>query len=261
MKLLFIISHKYCRGYDSYLEYYINNIQCLYGNYANILIVDNNSICLEDIHEKISKYKNVELIINTSDCKFELGAYRFGINYINEKINDYEYIIFTQDTFVLKNKYDFNNLILNDVKACTIGQFREYSGNDEKPYPWYNEEIKNVLDHTKFCIIFHNFTEYNTISGCIIELCKSNCIPYFIISEHTSAYYFNGEYINSKKFKHCIKEIQHVPRNINVSLEFNPYEISQSESNLNPETSIEKFMGSYSYLQELKKTNRTVLII
>jgi hypothetical protein len=125
----------------------------------------------------------------------------------------------------------------------------------------YNTEIKNVLDHTKFCIIFHNFTEYNTISGCIIELCKSNCIPYFIISEHTSAYYFNGEYINSKKFKHCIKEIQHVPRNINVSLEFNPYEIAQSESNLNPETSIEKFMDSYSYLQELKKTNRTVLII
>jgi len=127
----------------------------------------------------------------------------------------------------------------------------------------YNSEIKNVLDYTKFCIIFHNFTEYNTISGCIIELCKMNSIPYFIISEHTDSYYFNGEYIHSKKFKNCIKEIHHVPRDINVSLEFNPFEIQKSEydSDLYPEDSIEKFNENFSYLQELKKNNRTILII
>jgi len=127
----------------------------------------------------------------------------------------------------------------------------------------YNSEIKNVLDHTKFCIIFHNFTEYNTISGCLIELCKINCIPYFIISEHTESYYFNGEYIHSKKFKNCIKEIRHVPRNINVSLEHDPFEIDDSvpEYNVDPEDSIENFSENYSYLQELKKNNRTILII
>jgi hypothetical protein len=129
----------------------------------------------------------------------------------------------------------------------------------------YNLEIKNVLDYTKFCIIFHNFTEYNTISGCIIELCKMNCIPYFIISEHTDSYYFNGEYIHSKKFKNCIKEIHHSPRNISVALESNPFENENKieikiEIELNQENSIEKFNENFSRLQELKKNNRTILI-
>jgi hypothetical protein len=125
----------------------------------------------------------------------------------------------------------------------------------------YNSDIKNVLDRTKFCIIFHNFTEYNTISGCIIELCKLNCIPYFIISEHTDSYYFNGEYIHSKKFKNCIKEIHHSPRNTIVSLDFDPFISSDSESDLDPEDSIEKFNETYMYLEEVKRTNRTILII
>jgi hypothetical protein len=124
----------------------------------------------------------------------------------------------------------------------------------------FNSDIKNVLDHTKFCIIFHNFTEYNTISGCIIELCKLNCIPYFIISEHTDSYYFNGEYIHSKKFKNCIKEIHHSPRNTIVSLDFDPFISSDSDSDLDPEDSIEKFNETYMYLEEIKKTNRTILI-
>jgi hypothetical protein len=124
----------------------------------------------------------------------------------------------------------------------------------------FNSDIKNVLDHTKFCIIFHNFTEYNTISGCIIELCKLNCIPYFIISEHTDSYYFNGEYIHSKKFKNCIKEIHHSPRNTIVSLDFDPFISSDSDSDLDPEDSIEKFNETYMYLEEVKRTNRTILI-
>jgi len=124
----------------------------------------------------------------------------------------------------------------------------------------YNSDIKQVLDYTKFCIIFHNFTEYNTISGYTIELCKLNCIPYFIISEHTDSYYFNGEYIQSKKFKNCVKEIHLSPRDAIVSLEFNPFVINDEIQDENPENSIEKFKENYSYLQELKKTNRTILI-
>jgi hypothetical protein len=154
--------------------------------------------------------------------------------------------------------YGKNMKMLQNVcikKGFTV--FRRSISNET-----YNSDIKNVLDYTKFCIIFHNFTEYNTISGCIIELCKLNCIPYFIISEHTDSYYFNGEYIHSKKFKNCIKEINHVPRSTIVSLEFNPFEIDNSDPdyNIDPEDSIEKFNENYSYLQELKKTNRTILI-
>ena len=175
MKLLFIIAHKYCRGYETYLEYYINNIQSFYGNDANVLIVDNNSICLEDIHEKISKYKNVEIIINTSDSKFELGAYRFGINYINEKINEYEYIIFIQDTFVLKNKYDFNNLTINDVKACTIVSHNEYI-NDESPFTFCNEENKNILEQ----INLYNKLNEITFCWCVSFILHNSVINDFI---------------------------------------------------------------------------------
>ena len=159
MKLLFIIAHKYCRGYESYLEYYINNIQTFYGDDAYILIVDNNSIHLQDIQLKISKYKNVKIIINTSDSCYEMGAYRFGINFMNEQINEFEYIIFTQDTFIIKNKYDFNNLILNDVKACTIVSHNEYV-NDERPFSFYNEEIKKVLEQINL------YNKLNEITFC-----------------------------------------------------------------------------------------------
>jgi len=152
--------------------------------------------------------------------------------------------------------YGKNLKMLQNVcikKGYTIFR-REISDNN------YNSDIKNVLDYTKFCIIFHNFTEYNTISGCIINLCKINNIPYFIISEHSPSYYFNDEYMHSKKFKNCIKEIHHSPRNTIVSLEFNPLKIEKTEQDIDQYDSIEKFNENYSYLQELKKNNRTILI-
>jgi|688.fasta_scaffold00200_13 hypothetical protein len=152
--------------------------------------------------------------------------------------------------------YGKNMKMLQNVcirKGFTV--FRRSTSNET-----YNSDIKNVLDYTKFCIIFHNFTEYNTISSCTIELCKLNCIPYFIISEHTDSYYFNGEYIHSKKFKNCVKEIHLSPRNTIVSLDFNPFKISNPDPDTDPENSVEKFMENYDYLQELKKTNRTILI-
>ena len=68
--------------------------------------------------------------------------------------------------------YGKNLKMLQNVcikKGYTIFR-REISDNN------YNSDIKNVLDYTKFCIIFHNFTEYNTISGCIINLCKINIV-------------------------------------------------------------------------------------
>ena len=160
--------------------------------------------------------------------------------------------------------YGKNMKMLENVcikKGFTV--FRRSISNEN-----YNSEIKNVLDYTKFCIIFHNFTEYNTISGCIIDLCQSNGIPYFIISEHTDCYYFNGEYIQSKKFKNCIKEIHHSPRNTHVSLEFNPFTFTSDYNSSSDEDqeksiqkSIQKFNESYLYLQSLRVSNRSKLII
>jgi hypothetical protein len=117
MKLLFLIACKYFRNYKSYIETYINNIQKFYDD-VDILIVDNNSRHIEDIINIISKYKNVYLITNRSNNKYEIGAYRFGIKFMDEFINNYEYIIFSQDTYIIINKYDFNILKDKNVKAC-----------------------------------------------------------------------------------------------------------------------------------------------
>lgn len=76
------------------------------------------------------------------------------------------------------------------------------------------ELIKDSLMYTKFCIIFHNFIEYNTISSFIIKICSENNIPYFIFSEHCERFYFNGEYINDVKFKTKVRNIEFIDKPI-----------------------------------------------
>ncbi len=80
------------------------------------------------------------------------------------------------------------------------------------------ELIKDSLQFTKFCIIFHNFIEYNTLSTLFIELCKTNNIPYFIFSEHCDRFYFNGEYNQCDKFKNVVRQIEFTEKIINVEL-------------------------------------------
>ena len=123
MKILFIIANKYHRKLNTLLDLYITNIKNCYNDDADILIVDNNSENINDIELLIKKYNNCTLIINNSSSKYELGAYRYGIEYIGNNITNYEYIIFTQDNFILNKKYDFNNLIDNNIKACTIATY------------------------------------------------------------------------------------------------------------------------------------------
>ncbi len=119
--VIFIISHKYYRGYESYLKYYINNIFSFYSN-ALIIIVDNNSSHKEDIINSIEKNDKIVFLDNNIDSKFELGAYQVGLNYLvdNNLFNNYNYLIFTQDTFIIKNRYDFNTLYDNNIYACPI---------------------------------------------------------------------------------------------------------------------------------------------
>lgn len=123
IKICFVISLKYYRDKKNYIQEYVTNIDNLYEqSCVSILIVDNNSENIEDIIELFKNNNNITIITNTSDSKFELGAYNFGIKYIleNNLYNNYNYFIFTQDSFIIYNKYDFNSLILNDVYACPI---------------------------------------------------------------------------------------------------------------------------------------------
>src|SRR3972149_7218479 len=103
-KLVFIIAHKYFRGYESYLKLYITNIQNFYND-ALILVVDNNSNFKDDIFNNIKSNINIIFLDNDIECKFELGAYQIGLKYLitNNLIDKYDYIVCTQDNFILKN--------------------------------------------------------------------------------------------------------------------------------------------------------------
>jgi len=120
-KLVFIIAQKYYRNYPSYVEYYINNIQTYYPN-SLIIVVDNNSTYKDDIFSSIKDKDKVILLDNNIDCKFEIGSYRVAMEYMVSEniIDDYDYFIFTQDNFILKNKFDFNVLRENNVSACSL---------------------------------------------------------------------------------------------------------------------------------------------
>jgi len=124
------------------------------------------------------------------------------------------------------------------------------------------EDIKAVLMYSKFCIIFHNFVEYNTLSSYIIEICNLNNIPYFIFSEHCNDFYYNGEYITSKKFRNCVKEIEYNKREINVIPEYYPNKESKEskEKESKEKESITKFYENFENIQRSKKLNRVVFI-
>lgn len=162
--VIFIISHKYFRGYESYLKYYIGNIFYFYEN-ALIIVVDNNSTNKEDIFTTIDKNEKIIFLDNDIESKFELGAYQVGLKYIidNNLNSEYDYIVFTQDTFILKNKYNFNQLYENNVYACVINGCKQddptsmdYSGIHKNH--WDIQEkvlndlgLNNEIDKISFC--------------------------------------------------------------------------------------------------------------
>jgi len=119
--IVFIIAHKYYRHYPSYIEYYIKNIQKFYPK-ALVIVVDNNSKHVEDVFETLKEKNNVILLNNNIESKFEIGGYTVAMEYMvnNNILNSYEYFIFTQDNFILKNKFDFNTLKNSNTTACSL---------------------------------------------------------------------------------------------------------------------------------------------
>ena len=89
--------------------------------------------------------KNLIILINNTECKYELGAYKMGMNYLinNNLLNNYDYYVCTQDTFVLTNKYDFNNLLINKVFASPIMTLIDDKTN--RYYDSYFTPLVNII--------------------------------------------------------------------------------------------------------------------
>jgi hypothetical protein len=140
-RVCFIIAHRYYRNYESDIQYYVDNIQKYYKNSFTI-IVDNNSKYIDDIKQHLYNYSNLVILSNETACKFEIGAYKVGINYLidNNLVNVYDYVIFSQDNFVLTNKYDFNLLKDDGIKGCALGM-----GDSQHHYEHFYETDAQII--------------------------------------------------------------------------------------------------------------------
>ena len=127
------------------------------------------------------------------------------------------------------------------------------------------EELKNVLMYTKFCIIFHNFTEYNTLSSILINVCEQNKIPYFVFSEHSEKFIFNGFYVE-EKFKKCVVNIERKSDTSDIFIKLNLTDIDKIDISDNYKVPREisqilnKLKNSYLTLEQEKEKKKIVVL-
>ena len=122
---------------NKYYTYYIDNINAFYDN-SLIIISDNNSKHLDDIRNLFNSYNNVVFLVNESYCKFELGGYKIGIQYILQNnahinINLDNFNIFVQQYELKKNTID--NITLEEYNSLVIDLniwIQEYKDNNGK---------------------------------------------------------------------------------------------------------------------------------
>lgn len=118
--------------------------------------------------------------------------------------------------------------------------------------------IVDSLKSTKFCIIFHNFIEYNTLSSLIIKLCIKNSIPYFVFSEHCDNFYMNGEYITDKKFKKCVREIEFLEREIKLEIPINLEIFTEKTCPKNIQEILNNLRSRYQNIKDTKDSKRII---
>lgn len=154
-KVCFIIAHKYVRGYRSFLKFYIENIIKFYGDKALVLVVDNDSPHKDDIFDTIPPKKNIVFLDNQTECGFEIGGYKVGMKYIleNNLIDNYHYYVCTQDTFIIRNKFDFNTLLKDKVAACPINSMFPSDGEGRPVVENVLTDLGlyNNMDRITFC--------------------------------------------------------------------------------------------------------------
>ena len=122
------------------------------------------------------------------------------------------------------------------------------------------EDLCNTLKFTKCCIIFHNFVEYNTISELCIKMCEKNKVPYFIFSEHTSEFFYNGECMT--KFKKCMTNLPEISeRNIQFIPDFEilvPSTLATNDKDYSD--AVQKLRNSYKCFEDTKSKKSIISI-
>jgi len=121
LKLCFIIACKVFKESKIYIDIVITNINLFYPD-STIILVDNNSN-YKEYFDQFKSMKNVIILENTSDSKFELGAYNFAISYIIDKKLKFNYYTLLQDVMIPIQKYDYTILKKNKIKAVSIYKF------------------------------------------------------------------------------------------------------------------------------------------
>ena len=139
-------------------------------------------------------YPNVTIIPNNTNCKYELGAYKVGINYVINNNLSFDYYIFTQDTLIIKNRYDFNILKNNNVTACTIYAYwydNIWRGNIEA-----HQECSNILNNIGLCDNFENIT----FCWCNSFILQGSVIKEFLSLTHNIEITHKGHSMYSERF-------------------------------------------------------------
>lgn len=155
-KLCFVIAHKWIRRnppFRSYLSHYIDNIMSFYPD-SLVLVVDNKSRHKDDVLLSVSRLDRVVVLDNTTDSGFEVGAYTVACDWLckEDRFNAFDFVVFTQDTYVLKNKYDFTLLWKHEIKSCPINSWRnDMWGIDLQVKALTAMGLNDCLDQISFC--------------------------------------------------------------------------------------------------------------
>lgn len=214
--VVFVISHRYYRNYPSYIKYYVDNIQSFYNTNAFVLIVDNNSKHIQDIKDLFVDYNNTIILTNETECKFEVGAYKVGIQYLLENQIQYEYCVFSQDNFVLKRKFDFGELTNNNIKACPVNHFclpRE---------DYYEPKLYDILKKYGF----ENMIDIMSLCWCNTFVLHVSCIiPFMEKTNHIQKITNREESCASERYLSGILHILNNNKSVSIDGDISSKEI------------------------------------
>ena len=242
--LCFFIACKVVKNYISYLPKYINNIKTFYPD-ALILLIDNNSVDGPEFYKQFQNIKNVICLENTSESKFEQGAYNFGTKYIINNNLKYDYYICIQDTFIMVNKYDFNILKTHNTKACSIHLFSIFHDTNHANFGDYilkkvglfevGEEYYGCYGISYICNYDCLIQIYNMTQNCIIIYKYANCNGFTRTYIENNKINYDKVYCSSDDFEASLGKILYVLNNKRYdSIEGFITDMKYSTYNINP---------------------------